>query len=225
MEDEWTTVISGDRLVKFTYLDLPEGRAFLTAQIAVMTSSTQSLCNKRNTHSIAKALNVTSTMSFRSVPGVVNPASYRRTGDGRRGDHPDHRRHVRPSAALPSARRALPDRGKYFETIAGGTALGQRGGQRCSGDGNYDRRATSSRKDLPYDLVVVKGLRLGSRFHQVDHDDAIPGTQPPGPNDHHSGKRRWITDCPDARRTVAAVRSEVLPPLEHARQGLTLRGA
>jgi hypothetical protein len=34
MEDEWTTVISGDQLVKFTYLDLPEGRAFLTAQIA-----------------------------------------------------------------------------------------------------------------------------------------------------------------------------------------------
>jgi hypothetical protein len=34
MEDEWTKVISGDRLVKFTYLDLPEGTAFLTAQIA-----------------------------------------------------------------------------------------------------------------------------------------------------------------------------------------------
>jgi hypothetical protein len=34
MEDEWTNVISGDRLVKFTYLDLPEGTAFLTAQIA-----------------------------------------------------------------------------------------------------------------------------------------------------------------------------------------------
>jgi hypothetical protein len=34
MEDEWTTVISGDRLVKFTYADLPEGTAFLTAQIA-----------------------------------------------------------------------------------------------------------------------------------------------------------------------------------------------
>jgi len=34
MEDEWTKVMSGDRLVKFTYLDLPEGKAFLTAQIA-----------------------------------------------------------------------------------------------------------------------------------------------------------------------------------------------
>ena len=34
MEDEWTTVISGDRLVKFTYSDLPDGKAFLTAQIA-----------------------------------------------------------------------------------------------------------------------------------------------------------------------------------------------
>ena len=34
MEDEWTNVISGDRLVKFTYLEIPEGKAFLTAQIA-----------------------------------------------------------------------------------------------------------------------------------------------------------------------------------------------
>ena len=34
MEDEWTKVISGDRLVKFTYLELTEGEAFLTAQIA-----------------------------------------------------------------------------------------------------------------------------------------------------------------------------------------------
>jgi hypothetical protein len=34
MEDEWIKAISGDRLVKFTYLDLPEGEAFLTAQIA-----------------------------------------------------------------------------------------------------------------------------------------------------------------------------------------------
>ena len=34
MEDEWTNVISGNRLVKFTYADLPEGQAFLTAQIA-----------------------------------------------------------------------------------------------------------------------------------------------------------------------------------------------
>ena len=34
MEDEWTSVISGDRLVKFTYLDLKGGGAFLTAQIA-----------------------------------------------------------------------------------------------------------------------------------------------------------------------------------------------
>ncbi len=34
MEDEWTNVISGDRLVKFTYLEIAEGKAFLTAQIA-----------------------------------------------------------------------------------------------------------------------------------------------------------------------------------------------
>jgi hypothetical protein len=34
MEDQWTKVISGERLVKFTYVDLPGGRAFLTAQIA-----------------------------------------------------------------------------------------------------------------------------------------------------------------------------------------------
>jgi hypothetical protein len=34
MDDEWTKVISGDRLVKFTYVDLPGGEAFLTAQFA-----------------------------------------------------------------------------------------------------------------------------------------------------------------------------------------------
>jgi hypothetical protein len=34
VEDEWTKAISGDRLVKFTYADLPEGKAFLTAQMA-----------------------------------------------------------------------------------------------------------------------------------------------------------------------------------------------
>ena len=34
MQDEWTKVISGDRLVKFTYYDLPTGEAFMTAQIA-----------------------------------------------------------------------------------------------------------------------------------------------------------------------------------------------
>jgi hypothetical protein len=34
MEDEWTKLMSGDRLVKFTYVDLPGGGAFLTAQIA-----------------------------------------------------------------------------------------------------------------------------------------------------------------------------------------------
>ena len=34
MHDEWTMVISGDRLVKFTYVDLPSGGAFMTAQIA-----------------------------------------------------------------------------------------------------------------------------------------------------------------------------------------------
>ena len=34
MQDEWTRVIAGARLVKFTYADLPGGDAFLTAQIA-----------------------------------------------------------------------------------------------------------------------------------------------------------------------------------------------
>ena len=34
MEDEWTKVMSGGRLVKFTYEELPDGKAFLTAQIA-----------------------------------------------------------------------------------------------------------------------------------------------------------------------------------------------
>ena len=35
MQDEWTNVGRGGQLVKFTYSDeLPEGKAFLTAQIA-----------------------------------------------------------------------------------------------------------------------------------------------------------------------------------------------
>ena len=34
MEDDWTKVMSGDRLVRFTYVELPKGQAFLTAQIA-----------------------------------------------------------------------------------------------------------------------------------------------------------------------------------------------
>ena len=34
MRDEWLKVIAGDRLVQFTYVDLSEGAAFLTAQIA-----------------------------------------------------------------------------------------------------------------------------------------------------------------------------------------------
>jgi hypothetical protein len=34
MQDEWSKVMSGDRLVKFTYYDLPSGEAFMTAQIA-----------------------------------------------------------------------------------------------------------------------------------------------------------------------------------------------
>ena len=33
MNDTWMKVISGDRLVKFTYCDLPAGAAFMTAQI------------------------------------------------------------------------------------------------------------------------------------------------------------------------------------------------
>jgi hypothetical protein len=34
MRDEWTKVISGDRLVKFTCFELPTGSVFMTAQIA-----------------------------------------------------------------------------------------------------------------------------------------------------------------------------------------------
>lgn len=34
MNDKWTKLISGDRLVRFTYCDLPAGAAFMTAQIA-----------------------------------------------------------------------------------------------------------------------------------------------------------------------------------------------
>jgi hypothetical protein len=34
MEDEWTHVNRDGQLVKFTYSDLPEGKVFLTAQIA-----------------------------------------------------------------------------------------------------------------------------------------------------------------------------------------------
>ena len=34
MKDEWTNTNRGGQLVKFTYSDLPEGKVFLTAQIA-----------------------------------------------------------------------------------------------------------------------------------------------------------------------------------------------
>jgi hypothetical protein len=34
MQDEWTKVISGEGLVKFTYQELSESGAFITAQIA-----------------------------------------------------------------------------------------------------------------------------------------------------------------------------------------------
>ena len=34
MEDEWTKVTGADQLVKFTYVDLPGGAAFMTAQMA-----------------------------------------------------------------------------------------------------------------------------------------------------------------------------------------------
>ena len=34
MEDEWTKVMLGGRLVKYTCVDLRDGQAFLTAQIA-----------------------------------------------------------------------------------------------------------------------------------------------------------------------------------------------
>ena len=48
MQDEWTKVISGDRLVKFTYFDLPTGAAFMTAQIAVMKSFTRQFHRREN---------------------------------------------------------------------------------------------------------------------------------------------------------------------------------
>ena len=34
MQDEWTNVSPGGQLVKFTYSELPDGKVFLTAQIA-----------------------------------------------------------------------------------------------------------------------------------------------------------------------------------------------
>ena len=34
MQDEWTKLSPVDKLVKFTYSELPNGEAFLTAQIA-----------------------------------------------------------------------------------------------------------------------------------------------------------------------------------------------
>lgn len=34
MNDEWTNINRGGRIVKFTYSDLPGGKVFLTAQIA-----------------------------------------------------------------------------------------------------------------------------------------------------------------------------------------------
>ena len=34
MQDEWTKASPGKQLVKFTYSELPNGEAFLTAQIA-----------------------------------------------------------------------------------------------------------------------------------------------------------------------------------------------
>jgi hypothetical protein len=63
VEVEWTKVMSDDRLVKFTYLDLPEGKAFLTAQIAGHEVVYSVFCSTRTTHLVAKALNITSHMS------------------------------------------------------------------------------------------------------------------------------------------------------------------
>ena len=34
MQDEWKNVTPGGQLVKFTYSELPDGKVFLTAQIA-----------------------------------------------------------------------------------------------------------------------------------------------------------------------------------------------
>jgi len=79
MEDEWTSVISGDRLVKFTYEDLPGGGAFLTAQIAGHAVVYSVVLRQADIHSIAKALNVTSTMNFRQFQtDVITTSASRR---------------------------------------------------------------------------------------------------------------------------------------------------
>jgi hypothetical protein len=72
MEDEWTKVMSGGRLLEFTYFDLQRGGAFLTAQIAGHQVVYLSFGNTRNTHSIAKALSVHSPVSVR--PFQTDPA-------------------------------------------------------------------------------------------------------------------------------------------------------
>ena len=64
MEDVWTKVMPGNRLVRFTYVDLQKGQAFLTAQIADHPVVYSVIWVKRSTHSTAKALNTTSTMNF-----------------------------------------------------------------------------------------------------------------------------------------------------------------
>ena len=53
MQDEWSRVISGDRLVKFTYYDLPSGEAFMTAQIAAHEVVYRYFQNRQNNPSVA----------------------------------------------------------------------------------------------------------------------------------------------------------------------------
>ena len=74
MEDEWTTVMSGGRLVKFTYADFPKGALFSQSKLPATRSCIPSFCNMRNTHLIAQALNATSPMNVRLV--VAKRASH-----------------------------------------------------------------------------------------------------------------------------------------------------
>ena len=71
MKDEWTQVNRAGQLVKFTYDDLPHGKAFLTAQIAGHEVVCSAFCSKRNSHSVMKALKVTSSTEPTSDYGLV----------------------------------------------------------------------------------------------------------------------------------------------------------
>ena len=63
MHDEWMRSVTGDRLVKFTYLELSDGGAFLTAQIGGHEVYSVIL-DARKTRSAAKTLNVILSASY-----------------------------------------------------------------------------------------------------------------------------------------------------------------